>query len=382
MSNDFKGFLGKDGQRYDNMLDMLIADRVVDNSLKQTELLQKQVEQKEEELKQARRQEIKQEIQRRLDKEEQEEEENNRIERLCDKISIPHKVFIKFKEKLFSYEITDIDKEKIEKTILSLDISNLDKEEYKRLLPVTIEHIEDGSLETQPWIYIKRHFTEVLSSPSDKYKDTKEYKKLQDFINNRVIKNLEVTDFQIFEDNEDMIFWYNEIQKENKGFNENIIMTILLVILCAIGIPIFKITFYTIFSLIMLLFSSLATLAYSVTRTNNINALVYSINQYLNGNTEKQKDKQEKMIFNKTTTIEEEYKKLKKEKVDRRLSQFYDFRIHHYNIEIETLLYSSGLVEECEENNFSFKAIDKNNILGEGTIEDYFFYFSQYKVEN
>lgn len=379
MSDNFKGYLGLDGKRYDSWLDKTTADRVVENSLKQTELLQKQVEQKEKELKQAKQLEM----QRRLDAEEQ--QENERMLRLFDKISIPYDIFTKFRENLFKYEITDKDREKVEKTILNLDISDQEKEEYKRLLPVTIKHIEDGSFKTRPWLAIKRHFTEVLPSPSEKYNNTKEYKKLQDFINNRSsFKKLKVADFEIFEDNYDMIFWYNEVQKENQKLITSVIITSFLTILVVflILMQINDINFFKISTFALYFISVCRTLYCLNIKNSNIGTLANSINKYLKGTTDNQKEKQEKSILDKTTVIEKEYKKLQKEKVDQRLNQFYDFRIHHYNLEIETILYSSGLVEECEENEFSFKTIDKNNVLGEGTIEDYFFYFSNYKIDN
>lgn len=411
MADGWKGVLGEDGKYYTDTTARLKANAVVENQRKISKELEKQnaqqqannaesqriaremaqaqkesneiEKQKLEEQKRMERQRIQEERQARYEQEQLEEEKHEhkkemRLLKLFDEIALPYEVFKKFKKELFKFKLSDNDKQTIEKAVLSYDISEQEKEEYKILLPYILEYIESGDYDTQPyWMFTNK--VRDLIKPSNKYNTTKEYKKLQAFMDDHnKFNELTVEDFKIFEDKEIQVL-FEEIQKA-KG---NMILSVMTA--CITGFCIFTIKnmpFVSVMVWICFIVSILALLAYPADKNNKVKDLSYKLYQTFNGKGSDEQDKIDKAILHKSVKVNEEYTKLKVSYINKKLQELYDYRIHHYNMQIETIFYNSGLIAECEENELDFKTIDKDDIIGQGTIEDYFFYFNNYKDNN
>lgn len=373
MSNEKKGYLGKDGRRYNDLWEVWNADTVVENNEKQTRLLQQQqqllllqMEQKEKEMAEAKKQEIaRQEHEKQLAQEKYDHQKEVLMLKTFDELSIPIAIYEKFEDKLLKTEANKEDAIKLLE--LTTSVTKMTAERFSK------------SKDFSAQIDKNANYTNNEVKYSDKYK------KFEDFINSKImLDSLKVKDFDIIQENKELIELFNQTKKntENLLYMSKIICYVVGILLIIQGL------FF--WGLIILGMAILLTNSEKVKIPIPIRART-ELKDKINASISKQmlEEYQQSNVSEEEKAMQDEMKELQtkmnensKKIIDVRLEELYNFRLEHYNIKIEKLFYDIGLVNTCIEKDYNWLDIDKNNIKKEGSYEDYFHYFNNYNPEN
>lgn len=307
-----------------------------------------------------------------------ENEKELRLLKLFDDIAIPYECFMKFKTELLKYKLTDTEKQKLENSIFDSNISDKEKEEYKVILPLAMNQIDEKLTKSSKYpLAIRDDLIEDKIKKSLKfndYKSTKEYSHLKKFIETHdynTFKELLVSDFDILTDKQEAINTYNEAKGWKQRMKNLAIFSGVVGLFILFGAG----SFWTWLIFIFSLFATFSQIAYRYDRIMTLYATIHC-------DFKEKEEEKTRYINEKIDRINEIYKKLRMEHINKSLQKLYDFRINHYNMSIENIFYSSGLISECEDDGLYFPNIDRNNIIKEGTVEDYFFYFNNYSSDN
>lgn len=377
MSNEWKGYYGKDGKRYKDVVELWNANAVVENQEEQTRLLQVnaelaafQAEQEERKMQQAEILEYsRQEHEKQMQQTKYEHEQELLLLKIFDEVSIPIEIYKKFEKQLFN----------------AGSINSEDVEQYSKLMTHLLnKKAEDGN-----------KFRELLESnmkfPNNEVKYTDKYKKFEEFINEKYSKtmfNIEQKDFDIVENNTEFI---DVLTKEKKKVNQSkkiVKFSGIFEIVIGIGILLSELNHPVMFilSIITLVMGLFFTSFNRVYDSNTTKELKIKLNKSINNQMAKEYttnvSEEEQTIQNKISEVQAKLRAESKEIIDKRLQDLYNFRINHYNIKIEKLFYDVGLINKCTERNYNWLNISKDNIKHEGTYEDYFHYFNDYNPNN
>lgn len=402
MNNGY--FLGKDGKYYDSISAVNNADRVVENQQKQTEILEKQARdqnrqnienqrlamqmaeatrqqseqiQKQNEIAmlQALQEQMKMEQGQQLEKERQEHElkleqirqeheKEQRLLKILDEVSIPLELYNKFEEKLLSG-------------------GRLSKEEAERnaeLMDSYMTLLENNEKELEEWQeVIKKN----LEDNDEEVKYTEKYKKFEDWVNGKIsITEFNDEDIKAI-DEQEIKDTFDKMKKEVK--NKQGLLKYIKIIYPIFGIVMIILFFNEIkyMWLLCLALFSVLLIPKGIYEKIGTGKIKVQINKTINEQmvNEIAKDNYEKKLKNIQGEMQEALKSLQERNkifADKELEKLYEFRKNHYNMRIEKLFYDVGLVNKCKENNYKWQDINKDDIINEGTYEDYFHYFNDY----
>ena len=385
MSEEWKGYYGKDGKRYKDAVELWRANAVVENQEEQTRLLKMnaelsllQAEQEERKMQQAKDIENeRREHEKQMEQTKFEHEKELLLLKKFDEISIPLEVYKKFEENLLkSYNV------KPEKA-----------EQYNNFIKSATELISKKAKDSEK-------FGEVLQSnmnyPNNEVKYTDKYKKLEEFINSKystIMLNMETKDFDIIDNNREFIEIFNREKKYTKQ-SENIYsflapLNIILGIIEFIAASIISSarSILILVGTVQLCSGLLVKFIHKIPDSRATKDLKVELNKAINSQmvNEYSQDnisEEEKSINEELKKLQAEINESSKTIIDKRLQDLYNFRLEHYNLKIEKLFYDVGLVNKCMEKNYKWLDIDKKNIKSEGTYEDYFHYFNNYNPNN
>lgn len=384
MSEEWKGYYGKDGKRYKDAVELWRANAVVENQEEQTRLLKMnaelsllQAEQEERKMQQAKDIENeRREHEKQMEQTKFEHEKELLLLKKFDEISIPLEVYKKFEENLLkSYNV------KPEKA-----------EQYNNFIKSATELISKKAKDSEK-------FGEVLQSnmnyPNNEVKYTDKYKKLEEFINSKystIMLNMETKDFDIIDNKQEFIEIFNREKKYTKQ-SENVfsflvpLNIIVGIVFIAAGIISSERSISIIMGAVQLCIGLLVKFIHKIPDSRATKDLKVELNKAINSQmvNEYSQDnisEEEKSINEELKKLQAEINESSKTIIDKRLQDLYNFRLEHYNLKIEKLFYDVGLVNKCMEKNYKWLDIDKKNIKSEGTYEDYFHYFNNYNPNN
>lgn len=385
MSEEWKGYYGKDGKRYKDAVELWRANAVVENQEEQTRLLKMnaelsllQAEQEERKMQQAKDIENeRREHEKQMEQTKFEHEKELLLLKKFDEISIPLEVYKKFEENLLkSYNV------KPEKA-----------EQYNNFIKSATELISKKAKDSEK-------FGEVLQSnmnyPNNEVKYTDKYKKLEEFINSKystIMLNMETKDFDIIDNKQEFIEIFNREKKYTKQ-SENIYsflapLNIILGIIEFIAASIISSarSILILVGTVQLCSGLLVKFIHKIPDSRATKDLKVELNKAINSQmvNEYSQDnisEEEKSINEELKKLQAEINESSKTIIDKRLQDLYNFRLEHFNLKIEKLFYDVGLVNKCMEKNYKWLDIDKKNIKSEGTYEDYFHYFNNYNPNN
>lgn len=381
MSDNFRGWLGKDGKRYNDWLEKLNADAVVENSIRQTELLQAQAEmqvlqakQREQEMLQRQEQEEeRQEHEKEMEKQRYEHDKEMRILKMFDNISIPYEIFQKFKQQLFKQAETS-------------------EEDNKKLLEIMakdMDRMNNNSRQKDEILAMIKGNTDIAVC-NQQVKYTKKYEVFEKFINNTInLKDISKEDFKLINNDKDITAILKEIKVLRMCKPIYLLAEIPLVIIAIVSL---LMIFSKGSSLIGCITLSLifGGMALCLNVATKVKPRIIKLKQVINAEVNAQIAEEERKRLSTQAEIENDlpeemeqiqnkYEQITIELIKNKIEYLYDFRINHYNMQIEKIFYDSGLVKQCMENNVAFKDINKSNIIAEGTFEDYFHFFNNFE---
>lgn len=329
----------------------------------QAQLLEQQIKNKE-----LSENELKHNLEHEKDLEQQklEHEKEMRLLQMFDNVSIPLDIFQKFKNELFNCD--DL-------------MSEEDKKLQDEIMAQKFEKMNNKLAEVNKVMKnIENNNEDAIKQKSVKY--TEEYKNFEDFVNGK-IKLQKLSQNEIDELNFDE--HTKELYDKEKAKTTGIIVFLSIILtLELIATSIAWIMYDNPSSITFITALTFMGLIAVIPNEEQLTEIKKSINKIINekitiNQSEELKIQQNIEDIEELKPITEKYNSILTEMIENKLNYLFEFRINHYNMQIEKLFYDSGFVKECEEKNLTFRSIDRSEIKNEGTFDDYFLFFNNFK---
>lgn len=232
--------------------------------------------------------------------------------------------------------------------------------------------------------YINKNYenNEIRDNIDQLYRELSDYKYYSENIDERIkyVKGSSYT-YDLYKECSAIPEYKLFSKNEGRKFGILIIVTILLIPLTML----FTIITLDDFSFINLMITiiSFAVLIFSAKFVISHRSYKFeeTIDQYITKNAKFDKDKFIRLLSEKVKQCDKDIKSLE-EKLDNDIhksyDEFKDFRLNHYNKQIEQLLSDCGYREMIEDYGIQYQSVNSKNKIKDGKIEDYIIYFDEH----